>query len=74
LTFARKLGLQLVLATPKERSDMVAPAVERSILIYKDPMSGTPTILDFTKELTTDEREDAANAGIAQRTAASPRA
>lgn len=74
LTFARKLGLQLVLATPKERSDMVAPAVERSILIYKDPVSGTPTILDFTKEFTTDEREDVANAGTAQRTAASPRA
>ena len=28
-TFARRLELQLVLATPKERSEMVAPAVER---------------------------------------------
>jgi uncharacterized protein YPO0396 len=73
LTFARKLGLQLVLATPKERSDMVAPSVERSILVHKDPVSGTPTVLDFTKEFTSNEREDASNRGIAQQVAASPR-
>lgn len=70
LTFARKLGLQLVLATPKERSDMVAPLVERSILIHKDPVTGIPTVLDFTKEFTTDE--DVADHGTAQQAAASP--
>jgi len=32
LTFARNLDLQLVLATPKERSELVAPRVERSLL------------------------------------------
>src|SRR2546426_245807 len=44
LTYARNLGLQLVLATPKERSELVAPKVERSILIHKDPISGLPTV------------------------------
>lgn len=72
LTFARTLGLQLVLATPKERSDMVAPLVERSILIHKDALTGSPTVLDFTKELTTNAREDAADHGIAQQVAAGP--
>src|SRR3989454_2634573 len=51
LTFADRLGLQLVLATPKERSEMVAPRVERSLLIHKDAVSGVPTVLDFTKEI-----------------------
>jgi len=55
LAFARTLGLQLVLATPKERSEMVAPAVERSLLIHKDPVSGMPTVLDFTKEFARNE-------------------
>ncbi|HKC82009.1 MAG TPA: SbcC/MukB-like Walker B domain-containing protein, partial [Gemmatimonadaceae bacterium] len=59
LTYARNLGLQLVLATPKERSELVAPRVERSILVHKDPMSGLPTVLDFTKELTRDAEGDA---------------
>jgi uncharacterized protein YPO0396 len=55
LTFARKLELQLILATPKERSDLVAPKLERSLLIYKDPLSGMPTVLDFTKEFRPEE-------------------
>jgi uncharacterized protein YPO0396 len=59
LTFARKLELQRVLATPKERSDLVAPKLERSLLIHKDAISGLPTVLDFTKEFTRDEHEDA---------------
>lgn len=58
LRFARRLDLQLVLATPKERSEMVAPRVERSLLIHKDAMGGLPTVLDFTKEFTHDEQED----------------
>jgi uncharacterized protein YPO0396 len=58
LTFARRLGLQLVLATPKERSELVAPRVERSLLIYKDALSGLPTVLDFTKEFPRDADSD----------------
>ena len=54
LRFARGLGLQLVMATPKERSELVAPWVETSLYIHRDPMSGTPTILDFTKEFKPD--------------------
>src|SRR5207245_3414690 len=42
LTFARKPGLQLVLATPQERSDLVAPTVERRLLIHKDALSALP--------------------------------
>jgi uncharacterized protein YPO0396 len=56
LRFARNLGLQLVMATPKERVSLVAPWVERSLFIYKDLQSGEPTVSDFTKEFS---REDA---------------
>jgi uncharacterized protein YPO0396 len=51
LRFARGLGLQLVLATPKERSELVAPHVESSLYIHKDPTTGAPQVLDFSKEL-----------------------
>jgi uncharacterized protein YPO0396 len=68
LTFARRLGLQLVLATPKERSEQVAPKVERSLLIHKDPMSGLPTVLDFTKELAQDAGYDVVAAESAAHT------
>ena len=54
LDFARSLGLQLVMATPKERSELVAPAVETSLYIHKDPASGLPMVLDFTKEFKPD--------------------
>ena len=54
LRFARDLGLQLVMATPKERSELVAPAVETSLYIHKDAASGVPTVLDFTKEFKPD--------------------
>lgn len=74
LRFARRLGLQLVLATPKERSEMVAPSVERSLLIHKDAVGGAPTVLDFTKEFTRDEREDTiSSGGTAHEAAAGPR-
>lgn len=75
LEFARRLGLQLVLATPKERSEMVAPKVERSLLIHKDAVGGLPTVLDFTKEFTRDEQTDAVSPeGPPRETARSPRA
>jgi uncharacterized protein YPO0396 len=51
LEFARTLELQLVLATPKERSELVAPHVGTSLFIHKDPITGAPVVLDFTKEL-----------------------
>src|SRR5438105_7021872 len=54
--YARRLGLQLILATPKERSELVAPHVERTLLIHKDPVSGMPEVFDFTKEFAGDER------------------
>lgn len=57
LTFARRLALQLILATPKERSELVAPHVERSLLVYKEPVGGLPTVMDFTKELAGDAEE-----------------
>jgi uncharacterized protein YPO0396 len=69
LTFARNLGLQLILATPKERSELVAPSVERSLLIHKDAMSGLPTVLDFTKEFARDEHEAEVPAGGAHQPA-----
>lgn len=60
LDLSRAMGLQLVLATPKERSELVAPRVETSLYIHKDPVTGDPVVLDFTKELHAD---DAATAG-----------
>jgi energy-coupling factor transporter ATP-binding protein EcfA2 len=51
LRFARELELQLVVATPKERSELVAPWMETSLYIYKDAHTGAPQVLDFTKEL-----------------------
>ncbi len=54
LRFARSLSLQLVLATPKERSDQVAPRVETCLFIHKDARSGLPTVLDFTKDFASD--------------------
>lgn len=67
LRFARELGLQLVLATPKERSELVAPFVETSLYIHKDPLTGVPQVLDFSKELgaTEDGGRPAAAAGAA---------
>src|SRR5262249_48085148 len=63
LTYARNLGLQLVLATPKERIELVAPALERTLLIHKDPLSGIPEVFDFTKEFASDDAVAAGSAG-----------
>lgn len=62
LTYARRLGLQLVLATPKERSELVAPYVERTLLIHKEPVSGIPEVFDFTKEFAADAAVSATGA------------
>ena len=50
LSFARELKLQLVLATPKERAAQVAPLVETCLYVHKDPDSGEPTVLHFSKK------------------------
>lgn len=57
LALSRGLSLQLVMATPKERSELVAPHVETSLYIHKDPVSGAPTVLDFTKEFERDAEQ-----------------
>jgi hypothetical protein len=36
---------------------MVAPKVERTLLIHKDAVGGMPTVLDFTKEFTRGEQD-----------------
>ena len=54
LRFARGLGLQLVMATPKERSELVAPWAETSLYVHRDPVSGMPSVLDFSKEFKPD--------------------
>ncbi len=50
LAFARDLKLQLVLATPKEKAAQVAPLLATCLYVHKDPDSGQPTVLSFTKE------------------------
>lgn len=50
LQFARDLQLQLVLATPKEKAPQVAPLLATCLYVHKDPDSGQPTVLRFTKE------------------------
>lgn len=63
LRFARDLGLQLVCATPKERSELVAPWVATSLYIHKDAQTGVPLVLDFTKELGRGEDAERGAAG-----------
>jgi len=63
LKFARELGLQLVVAAAQGKSEFVAPGVETTLLVVKDPQSGIPTVLDFTKEF------DSYDAGSAERQA-----
>jgi uncharacterized protein YPO0396 len=50
LSFARELKLQLILATPKERAAQVAPHVETCLYVHKDPDTGEPTVLHFSKK------------------------
>lgn len=54
LRFARELGLQLIIAAAQGKSEFVAPGVETTLLVVKDPESGMPTVLDFTKEFELD--------------------
>ncbi len=56
LQFARALQLQLILATPKERSELVIPRVETSLYIYRDPETGVPTVLPWDREFSDNGR------------------
>lgn len=58
LQFARDLQLQLVLATPKEKAPQVAPLLATCLYVHKDPDSGQPTVLRFTKEELREYLED----------------
>ena len=59
LAFARDLGLQLLMAMPKEKTPYVAPHVETSLYVHRDPRTGRPQVLDFTKVLAEADVEDA---------------
>ena len=51
LEFTRKLGLQLIMATPKERADFIIPHVESTWLVAKDPETGYAFLHDFHQDL-----------------------
>ena len=38
----------------RARSELVAPWVETSLYVHRDPVSGMPSVLDFSKELKPD--------------------
>jgi hypothetical protein len=54
--------------------DLVAPKVERSLLIHKDALTGLPTVLDFTKEFAPEHEDAVAAEGAAREAARSLRA
>lgn len=49
--FARSLGLQLLLATPLDRVQLISPHVDRTQLVIWDDGATTPVVLDYTKSL-----------------------
>ncbi|QDE81672.1 SbcC/MukB-like Walker B domain-containing protein [Myxococcus xanthus] len=54
LKFARTFGLQLILAMPAERMDLLGPQMDTTIFLHKDATTGAPLVLDFTKEFDDD--------------------
>jgi uncharacterized protein YPO0396 len=50
LKFARTFGLQLILAMPAERMDILGPQMDTTIFLHKDSATGAPSVLDFTKQ------------------------
>jgi uncharacterized protein YPO0396 len=50
LKFARTFGLQLILAMPAERMDILGPQMDTTIFLHKDSANGAPSVLDFTKQ------------------------
>jgi energy-coupling factor transporter ATP-binding protein EcfA2 len=51
LQFTKRLGLQLLMATPKERAEFIIPHVESCWIVGKDPMSGHAYLHDFHQQL-----------------------
>lgn len=58
LTFAHDLGLQLLMAMPKEKTPYVAPHVQTSLYVHRNPRTGRPQVLDFTKVLAEEDVAD----------------
>lgn len=54
LAFTRKLGLQLIMATPKERAEFIIPHVESCFIVAKDPQTGRAFVADFHQEMDSD--------------------
>jgi hypothetical protein len=50
LKFTRTLGLQLLMATPKERAEFIIPHVESCWIVGKDPTSGFAYLQDFHQD------------------------
>jgi uncharacterized protein YPO0396 len=50
LRFARQVGLQLVLAMPAERMDLLGPQMDMTLYLHKEDATGVPAIIDFTKD------------------------
>ena len=51
LEFTRRLGLQLIMATPKERAEFIIPHIESCWIVTKDPASGYAFLLDYHQKL-----------------------
>lgn len=50
MKFSQELGMQLILAAPKERCDMIVPHVTSCSLIIKDDKTRTAIVTDFRKD------------------------
>lgn len=50
LKFARQFGLQLLLAMPAERMDLLGPQMDMTLYLHKEDASGVPAVIDFTKQ------------------------
>ncbi len=53
MRFSRELGMQLILAAPKERCDLIVPHVTSCSLIINDVKTRTAIITDFRKDTIT---------------------
>lgn len=58
LEFTQRLGLQLIMATPKERAEFIIPHVESCWIVAKDPIDGRAFLLDYHQDLDTKTPDD----------------
>lgn len=63
LEFTRKLGLQLVMATPKERAEFIIPQAESCWIVMKDPQTGHAFLLDYHQDLADEAESSIAEVG-----------